>query len=150
METITLTVPSAAEGSRGLGYNALLLALSSTIEEEERLKAVLDGLGLKCVVTETGGNSGGDFQAKTMRAIIGASLNSGLIEKSARTIHALLHAAEEAKKGLLVNSASTTNLAVKIAIVRNQEWVAVALFGESSLHSFSYHERVGLGIMHLP
>lgn len=150
MDTVTLRVVPALEGVRGLGHNALLLALSSTLAEEEALKSALGGLGLHCAVTETGGNSSGDFQAKSMRAVIGAALNAGLIEKNARTIHALLHAAEEAKRGLLVNETSTANLAVKIAIVCNREWVAVAMFGESSLHSFSSHERVGLGVMHLP
>ena len=82
MDTITLRVMPVLEGARGLGYHALLLALSSTLAEEEALKSALGGLGLHCAVTETGGNSSGDFQAKSMRAVIGAALNAGLIEKT--------------------------------------------------------------------
>ena len=102
------------------------------------------------VATEVGGTSDTDFQTKAARAVIGAALNSGLVEKEARSIHALMHATEEAKRGVLVNTASSASLAMTIAIVRNQGWVAVAFYGESSLHVFSCHERVALGVMHLP
>lgn len=134
----------------GLGRKALLLAMTETDAEEESYRRTLSLQGFRCVATEVGGSSEGDFQQKMARAVIGAALNSGLVEKEPRSVHALVHASEEAKRGLIVNVASSVNLAVKVAIVRNDKWVAVALFGSSSLHSLSCHERVGLGVMHLP
>ena len=150
MRKVTLSVFPLAESAEGLGYNALLLALSSTPEEEKALKDAIGSLGMNCVATHVGGKTDGDFQPKLVRAIIGAALNSGLVEKNERAIHALLHASDEAKKGLLVSTSSSASLSVKVGIVRNEHWVAVAMFGESSMHTFSSHQRAGLGVMHLP
>ncbi|WP_319203387.1 HutP family protein [uncultured Ilyobacter sp.] len=132
-----------------VGYSALLLAMTRTLEDENKLKEFYKKNNLNFVVTEIGGKSTGDFQDKINRAVIGASLNGGLIKKTSNEIHALLHASEEAKRGILVNTASTTNLIVKIAIVKNNHWIAVAIFGESSIHSSVSHERCGLGVMHI-
>ena len=138
-------------GPKGLGRKALLLAMTPTREEEDGLKQIIISQGRKCVATEVGGNSNDeDFQAKTMRAVIGAALNSEIIEKEARAVHALIHATEEAKKGVIINTSSATSLSMKIAIVSDGKWIAVAFYGESSIHTFTCHERAGLGIMHLP
>ena len=131
-------------GPQGLGRRALQLSMTETKSEEDALKRQFLREGI------VGGTSDTDFQTKAARAVIGAALNSGLVEKEGRSIHALMHATEEAKRGVLVNTASSASLAMKIAIVRNKGWVAVAFYGESSLHVFSCHERVGLGVMHLP
>ena len=102
------------------------------------------------VVTEVGGKTSyDDFHEKVNRAVIGASLNSGIIEKTANDIHALIHATEEAKKGILVSVSSSASLALKIAVVRDDGWLAVALFGKSALHYMTNHERAGLGVMHI-
>lgn len=102
--------------------------------------------GLKAVVTEVGGKTSFyDFNERINRAVIGACLNSGLIEKKSNDIHAVIHATEEAKRGLLVS----VSLAMKIAVVRNEHWIAVALFGKSALHYMTNHERAGLGVMHI-
>lgn len=132
-----------------VGAAAMLLALTWSLRIEEEIKAVLKNTELKFVVTEIGGKSYGEFQEKSTKAIIGACLNSGLIRKTAVEIHAILHAAEEAKRGLLVNASSSTSLAMKIAIVRSNEWVAVAMFGQSAIHPITNHTRAGLGIMHI-
>ena len=100
-------------------------------------------------MTETGGKSNQDFQDKIAKSVIGATLNQGVISKESTEIHALFHAVEEAKRGVLVNTTTDTNLALKIAIVRNANWIAVAMFGESAIHPLSSHERCGLGIMHI-
>lgn len=133
-----------------VGTAAMLLALTRTMEDEETLKGMLASHSFKYVVTEVGGKSSlVEFQEKMTRAVIGAALNSGIITKCATNYHALLHATEEAKRGFMVNVASSASLAVKIAIVRDDSWVAVALFGESALHPLTNHQRAGLGIMHL-
>lgn len=139
------------ESIKSVGVAAMLLALTRTLKDEETAKRALTEAGHKFVVTEVGGKTSyDDFHEKVNRAVIGASLNSGIIEKTANDIHALIHATEEAKKGILVSvSSSAASLALKIAVVRGSGWLAVALFGKSALHYMTNHERAGLGVMHI-
>lgn len=135
--------------SNGIGYYAMRLAITRTQYEEEQIKAEYASKNLRFVVTETGGKSNQDFQDKISKSVIGATLNQGVISKVATEIHALFHAVDEAKRGILVNTTTDTSLALKIAIVRNDSWIAVAIFGESAIHPLSSHERCGLGVMHI-
>lgn len=135
--------------SVGIGYCAMRLAMTRTLREEEDLKKEFAQQGLHIVVTEVGGHTKRDFQEKSSRSVLGAALNVGLIKKESSEIHALFHATEEAKRGVLINSASDTNLAVKIAIVRTDSWIAVGIFGESAIHPMTSHERCSLGIMNI-
>ena len=138
------------ESIKSVGVAAMLLALTRTLKDEETAKRALTEAGHKFVVTEVGGKTSYDnFHEKVNRAVIGASLNSGIIEKTANDIHALIHATEEAKKGILVSVSSSVSLALKIAVVRGSGWLAVALFGKSALHYMTNHERAGLGVMHI-
>lgn len=133
----------------GLGYCALRLAMSRTIAEETALKQEYQAQGMRLVVTEVGGNTKRDFQEKVGRAVLGAAMNAGIIKKLPYEIHALLHATDEAKRGTILNLSSEANLAVKLAIVRNDHWISVAIFGESAIHPLTSHERCGLGVMHI-
>ena len=138
------------ESIKSVGVAAMLLALTRTLKDEETAKRALTEAGHKFVVTEVGGKTSyDDFHEKVNRAVIGASLNSGIIEKTANDIHALIHATEEAKKGILVSVSSSASLALKIAVVRGSGWLAVALFGKSALHYMTNPERAGLGVMHI-
>ena len=138
------------ESIKSVGVAAMLLALTRTLKDEETAKRALTEAGHKFVVTEVGGKTSyDDFHEKVNRAVIGASLNSGIIEKRANVIHALIHATEEAKIGILVSVSSSASLALKIAVVRGSGWLAVALFGKSALHYMTNHERAGLGVMHI-
>ena len=138
------------ESVKSVGVAAMLLALTRTLKDEETAKRALTEAGHKFVVTEVGGKTSyDDFHEKVNRAVIRASLNSGIIEKTANDIHALIHATEEAKKGILVSVSSSASLALKIAVVRGSGWLAVALFGKSALHYMTNHERAGLGVMHI-
>ena len=138
------------ESIKSVGVAAMLLALTRTLKDEETAKRALTEAGHKFVVTEVGGKTSyDDFHEKVNRAVIGASLNSGIIEKTANDIHALIHATEEAKKGILVSVSSSASLALKIAVVRGSGWLAVALFGKSALHYMTNHERAGWGGMHI-
>lgn len=138
------------ESIKSVGVAAMLLALTRTLKDEETAKRALTEAGHKFVVTEVGGKTSyDDFHEKVNRAVIGASLNSGIIEKTANDNHALIHATEEAKKGILVSISSSASLALKIAVVRGSGWLAVALFGKSALHYMTNHERAGLGVMHI-
>ena len=135
--------------SNGIGYYAMRLALTRTLAEENELKQKYRAKGLSFAVTETGGRSSADFYTKLGRAILGASLNEGVIEKVGPQIHALIHAAEEAKHGAIVNISSEANVAVKIGIVRERHWIAVAMFGESAINPITNHQRCGLGVMNI-
>lgn len=132
------------------GTAAMLLALTRSMTDEDLVKSMVAKRGYRYVVTEVGGRSTlSEFQEKTTKAVMGACLNSGMVKKTPSHIHALLHALEEAKKGVLVNATSSTSLAMKIAIVRDSQWVAVAMFGDSAIHPITNHERAGMGVMHL-
>ena len=135
--------------NNGVGFNALRLAMTRSMAEEEALKRHYTQAGIRYVVTEVGGNTRRDFQEKVSRAVFGAALNAGLIEKEPHEVHALIHAAEEAKHGAIVNTSSESNLAVKIAIVREPHWLAVAMFGELAIHPITSHQRCGLGVMNV-
>lgn len=133
-----------------VGTSAMLLALTQTIHDEDVMKKMVAKAGYKAVVTEVGGKTSyDDFNEKINRAVIGASLNSGIIQKCSNDIHAIIHATEEAKKGILVSVSTSASLAMKIAIARGDGWIAVALFGKSALHYMTNHERAGLGVMHI-
>lgn len=132
------------------GTAVMLLAMTQTIYDEDMAKQLVAKKGFKAVVTEVGGKTSFyDFNERINRAVIGACLNSGIIEKTSNDIHAVIHATEEAKKGLLVSVSTSASLAMKIAVARNEHWIAVALFGKSALHYMTNHERAGLGIMHI-
>ncbi len=133
----------------GIGFNALRLAMTQSPEEEAELKQLYTQAGIRFVVTEVGGNTRRDFQEKSSRAIFGAAMNTSLITREPHEVHALLHAMEDAKHGAIVNTSSESNLAVKIAIIREPHWIAVAIFGESAIHPITGHQRCGLGIMNI-
>lgn len=133
-----------------VGVAAMLLALTRTMYDEEQAKQLVTKKGFRLAVTEVGGQTTlNEFNEKIVRAVIGAALNSEIIQKCANDIHALLHATEEAKKGILVGVNTNQNLALKVSIVRDDTWVAVAMFGKSAVHYMTNHDRGGLGIMHI-
>ena len=139
-----------ANSINNVGGAAMFLALTQTLYDEERMKCLVAQSGFKAVVTEVGGKINfEDFNEKINRAVIGGCLNSGVITKQTNEIHAVIHATEEAKKGILVSVSTSASLAMKIAVVRNEHWIAVALFGKSALHYMTNHERAGQGIMHI-
>ena len=115
------TVPGFLESSIvSPGTAAMMLALTQTIYDEDLAKKLVAKKGLKAVVTEVGGKTSfDDFNERINRAVIGACLNSGLIEKKSNDIHAVIHATEEAKRGLLVSVSTSASLALKIAVSRN-------------------------------
>lgn len=141
---------SAKRGEKpSTGYNSMLLAMTRTIEEEEAVKRLFTQQKKRFAVTEVGGNSNGDFYEKLAKAVLGASMNNGVIIKNTREVHALLHATQEAFVAVRVNIVSEANLAMKVAIVRDEDWISVSIFGESAFHILTGHERCGMGTMHI-
>jgi len=131
-----------------IGRAALLLASTSTSAAEKELKAQISELDWKSVATEVGGLAG-DLPQKLTRALVGASLNAEVIEKNQKEMHALMHASVEAMEGFIQKAMLEASVGAKIAIVRNNKWIAVAVMGDTAYHAVAHHERCGLGVMHL-
>ncbi|WP_088228788.1 HutP family protein [Desulfosporosinus sp. FKB] len=134
-----------------LERSAILLAMTETREEEERLKKALqESTGIRCGVTELGGTvSTLQHTGKLTNSVISAAFNTGVIPKEGRKIHALIHATLEASNSIFIHTNSNASFALKIGLTTDTEWIAVAIFGRSSLHPLLEHSRVGLGFMHL-
>lgn len=130
---------------------ALLLALSDTREEEELLKKELHGsFNMRCGVTEIGGTVATlQHTGKLTNSVMSTAFNTGVIPKDARNIHALVHATLEASNSIFIHTNGNASFALKVGLTTDSQWIAVAIYGRSSLHPLSEHARVGLGFMHL-
>lgn len=130
---------------------ALLLALTQTREDEEKLKKeLIQTHGFRCGVTEIGGTVCIlQHNGKLTNSVLSAAFNTGVIAKEPKKIHALVHAALEASNSIFIHTNGNTSFALKIGLATDLDWIAVAIFGRSSLHPLSEHCRVGLGYMHL-
>ena len=131
-----------------VGRAAILLAATTSPSDEHRMKEQFATINWKSVATEVGGLAG-DLPQKLTRALVGASLNAGVIEKNRREMHALMHAAVEAMNGFIAQAMLEVSIGAKIGIVRNSRWIAVAVMGDTAYHAVAHHERCGLGVMHL-
>ena len=128
---------------------SILLAMTTSLADENALKELLQIQGYQFAVTELGGDaSKSDFREKMTRSIIGACLNCSVISKTAQEIHAVLHAAADAKSGYSQNLLQA-NISCKVAIVRGNGWIAVTFYGDSAAHYITNHKRMGFGIMHI-
>jgi hut operon positive regulator len=140
-------VKSSASESN-IGKVAIILALSADNEEEQMLKDKYTKEGYLCAITATGGEIP-VLTKKINNAVIGACLNNNIIDKTSEEVHSVIHATLEAKEGILMAVPSGASFVGKIAIVRNNKWIAIAIYGHSAMHVMTNHERIGLGIMHL-
>ncbi len=146
--TVELTLKISIHDESQIGRTALLLAATTTSDSENRMKRELASIGWKSVATEVGGLAG-DLPQKITRALVGASLNAEVVEKTRNEMHALMHAALEALDGFLAVGMLEASVGAKIAIVRNSRWIAVAVMGDTAYHAVAHHERCGLGVMHI-
>lgn len=145
---IELNLKIRIDDESQVGRAALLLAATTSNESEGVFKKELASLGWKSVATEVGGLAG-DLPQKITRALVGASLNAGVVEKKRNEMHALMHAALEALDGFLAVGMLEASVGAKIAIVRNNKWISVAVMGDTAYHAVAHHERCGLGVMHI-
>lgn len=145
---IELSLKIRIDDESQVGRAALLLAATTSNETECVFKKELSSIGWRSVATEVGGLAG-DLPQKITRALVGASLNAGVVEKKRNEMHALMHAALEALDGFLVVGMLEASVGAKIAIVRNSKWISVAVMGDTAYHAVAHHERCGLGVMHI-
>jgi len=144
-----ISVPLVLERRDRVEWMAMQLAMSRTKEEEEALKRALRQVpGFRVAVTEAGGTDR-EIAEKLHHGVVGAALNNGVVSKRPEELHALLHATLEAERGMLVDIPRGVSLALKVGIAARDEWLAVAMFGQSALHVVTNHWRAGLGVMHL-
>ncbi|MDR2175052.1 MAG: HutP family protein [Synergistaceae bacterium] len=127
---------------------AVLVALTKNAEMEAVFKQHIERCGWHVVATEVGGLLN-DLPTKLVRAIVGAALNAGVIEKSSREMHSLVHAAIEAGDSFIHRGILEISMGAKISIVRSEQWIAVAIFGDCAVHAAAHHDRCGLGMMHI-
>ncbi len=146
--TCGTTIRMSIKGLGDAGKAAAYLALSCDIAEECRIKEALTSCGWYSVATEVGGISG-ELSLKVSRALVGAALNSGVVRKNTSEMHSLMHAAQEAFSSFIPTGLLEASVGAKIAIVRNSQWIAVAVAGDTAFHASAHHERIGVGVMHI-
>ncbi|MEL1135622.1 HutP family protein [Desulfitobacterium sp. THU1] len=133
-----------------LERTALALALTEPHEEMNELRKLLLSQNVYCAVTELGGTYN-DLQpsGKLTHSVIAEAIHAGAIQKEPKAICAITHAIIEASQGIFVQDNSCTHYELKVGIASNRNWIAIAIFGRSSLHALSERCRVGLGYTHL-
>lgn len=130
---------------------AMLLAMTRTLYEENALKEQLSLIpGIRFAVCEAGGLCD-QVQRRINAKLLGVSVNHKVIDdRQAGQVHSFFHAVLEAKRGMMLDVPTTASLAMKVAVVVKDEWIAVAIFGQSAMHITTNHFRAGLGVMHFP
>ena len=143
--------PVVKKRQPSLERSAIRLALTETREQEDKLKKFfLETFDMRSGVTEIGGTEANlQHTGKLTSTVMATAFNTGVIPKEARKIHALIHATLEASNSIFIHSNSNASYALKIGLTTDTEWIAVAIYGRSSLHPLLEHARVGLGFMHL-
>lgn len=135
------------EASR-IGKLAALLAFSSPEEEEEIRAKIGKEPHLRAAITWVSGRKT-EINRTFPRSIVNAALKSDVIRNSPSSNHALIHAGLEALSGIIPPTPGDSSLKLKVAVVSDGAWVAIAAYGESAFMPETNHERLGLGIMHL-
>lgn len=127
-----------------------LIAAASDEKEEEVVKNLINipGGEFRLAITFVSGMTN-EIKGSFIKSIIGCSLQNGLVEKSNTEIHSVIHAGLDALGGIIHQVGADSSLKMKVAIVRDRHWVAVAMYGESAYNPLTNHERASLGIMHL-
>jgi hut operon positive regulator len=131
-----------------IGRAAISLAMTDNREDEEREKDRLVSLGYSVVATEVTGPLA-EFRQKIIKSAVTAATNTRVIKATAKEHHGLVHAIVEAMQGVMISHLANPSLKMKVAVVSDEEWVAVAIFGVAALNLYTNHERCGLGVMHL-
>lgn len=132
-----------------IGRLALMAAMSDETEERELKKEInTDSTGYQLAITIITGLSS-DVKKSFCKSIVGCSLQNEIISKSPTQVHAVLHASLDALTGVIHSVPAEASLKLKVGIVANNHWIAVAIYGDSAFYPITNHERCGLGVMNL-
>ncbi|WP_337997520.1 HutP family protein [Oleispirillum naphthae] len=130
-----------------IGKVAMMVAMSSD-EDEAGFREKLATGPIKIAVTYVSGPLG--FVRKNfVKTLVGSALHGEVISKTGGQIHAVVHAGLEAFHGVTPLISGECSLKLKVAIVQDGSWLAVAAYGESAFHPETNHERFGFGMMHV-
>ena len=132
------------DGEMDIAKAAIFISMIENKSRESFVRNYIEELGYKVVITEVAG-SGRELKKKIINSCVGAALNLEVINKEPHHIHGLIHAAQEAGRGMMLDMPLDANLHIKIAIVSSQHWIAVSMYGNSAYHILSNHSRLGLG-----
>ena len=142
MNLETLLFPASAEIDPLRA--AVILAMTSTLEEEHQILEILRSRGCLCVATMVTGSD-----AKALREVnnnvLGACLNAGVVERKHEHGHPLAHAVNEAVLGTRLDSSTSQNCRLKAGVVRCGNKIAVAMFGNLGFHELTSHTTIGAG-----
>ncbi len=132
-----------------IGKIAMLAAISDENEEHQiKTEVNTSNSGYRLAVTFISGLSS-DISKSFVKSIVGCALQNNIIRKSGTQVHAVLHAALDALKGVTHQVPAEASLKLKVGIVSDGEWVAVAIYGDSAFYPITNHERSSLSVMHL-
>jgi len=134
--------------STRIGKIALLLSMSDEHEEIIIKEAIARRHGIRAAVTFVSGMTN-KINTTYTKSILNAAISGEVIKKTPNQIHAVLHASLEAFQAMTPRTSVSTSVKIKVAIVTDGRWVAVAAYGDSAFSAFTNHERGGLGVMHL-
>ena len=123
---------------------ATIIAMSESVEDEKGLIAFYQKHGCKCVATMITGADNKALREATGN-VVGACLNSNIIERKKEHIHPLGHAIQEAIVGTRLDSSLGQNCRIKVAIVRRGNRLAVSMYGDLGFHEMSSHKTIGCG-----
>lgn len=130
-----------------LGRTAILASLTDEAEELA-MKQLVQQSPFRLAITFVSGLSN-EIRATFVKSVINCAVQNGIIQKSPGQIHAVVHAALDAYTGVVHAVPADASLKIKVAIVTDGMWVAVAVYGDSAFYHMTNHERSGLGVMHL-
>lgn len=123
---------------------AILLAMTQSMEQEKEMIQLLQSMGIKCVATMASGFNS-DISPKLVNNLVGACLNANIIEKKKSHIHPVVHALQEAMDTSRVVRDISQNCRLKIAVVRYEDQISICIYGDLAIHELSAHKTVGVG-----
>jgi len=133
--------------SNRIGKIAMMIAMSADEDEKQVREAFAKG-PVKIAVTYVSGALS-YVQKNFVKTLVGSALHGNVVTKDTGQVHAVIHAGLEAIHGITPLVAGESQLKLKVAIVQDGTWLAVAAYGESAFHPATNHERFGFGIMHI-
>lgn len=123
---------------------AILLAMTQSMEQEKEMIASMQSMGIKCVATMASGPNSG-IGPKLVNGLVGACLNANIIEKKKSHIHPVVHALQEAMDTARVTREISQNCRLKVGVVRYKDQISISIYGDLAIHELSAHKTVGVG-----
>ena len=123
---------------------AILLAMTQSMEQEKEMIRELQGMGIKCVATMAAGFNF-DISPKLVNNLVGACLNANIIEKKKAHIHPVVHALHEAMDAARITREISQNCRLKVGVVRYEDQISISIYGDIAIHELSAHKTVGIG-----